>query len=93
MVRENNSLRYRIEELENIPICNLIYIVMLDITDHLLEIKYGNKYVLVAIDHYSKWCEVKPVKEHIVIVVAILLEKEIICRFGVPKYVFVDNCG
>ncbi len=66
---------------------------MLDITDHLLEIEYGNKYVSVAIDHYSKWCEVKPVKEHTVIVVAILLEKEIICRFGVPKYVLVDNCG
>jgi len=40
MVRENNNLCYRIEELENIPICNL----MLDITDCLLEIEYGNKY-------------------------------------------------
>jgi hypothetical protein len=22
------------------------------------------KYVLVPIDHYSKWCEAQPVKEH-----------------------------
>jgi len=53
----------------------------------------ATKYVSVAIDHYSKWCEVKPMKKHTVIVVAILLEKEIICRFGVPKYVLIDNCG
>ncbi len=66
---------------------------MLDIVDRLLQIEYGNKYVLVAIDHYSKWCEVKWVKEHTIIIVARFLEKKIICRFGVSKYVFVDNCG
>jgi hypothetical protein len=24
----------------------------------------GNKYVLVVVDHYSKWCEVCPIMEH-----------------------------
>lgn len=67
--------------------------VMLDITDPLLETKFGNKYVLVAIDHYSKWCEAKPMKKHTTIVVARFLEEEIVYRFGVLKYVLVDNCG
>jgi hypothetical protein len=47
----------------------------------------------MAIDHYSKWCQVKPMKKHITIVVAKFLEQEIICRFGVPKYVLINNGG
>ncbi len=50
MVKESNMC-YGIEELKNIPICDL------------LKIEVGSKYVLIAIDHYSKWCEVKLVKE------------------------------
>ncbi len=61
----------------------------LDTIGSLSETKSSNKYVLVIIDHYYKWCEVKPVKKHIVATVARFLEKEIICRFGVPKYVLL----
>ncbi len=53
--------------------------------------KNGNKYILVAIDHYSKWCEACFVKEHDVAIATIFLEEEIICQFGVPKYIFIDN--
>ncbi len=49
--------------------------------------------MLVAIDHYFKWCEVKFVKKHIVATVARFLEEKIIYRFGVPKYVLIDNGG
>ncbi len=48
---------------------------------------------MVAIDHYYKWCETKPVKKHIVAIVRRFLEEEIICKFGVPKYVLTDNGG
>jgi hypothetical protein len=51
MVKESNKMCYGIEELKSIPICDL------------LKIEVGNKYVLIAIDHYSKWCEGKLVKE------------------------------
>jgi hypothetical protein len=59
---------------------------VLDTFDPLPKTKFGNKYVLMAIDHYSKWCHTKPMKKHIAIVVAKFLEEEIICRFGVSKY-------
>jgi hypothetical protein len=45
----------------------------------------------MAIDHYSKWWEARLVKEHTIKTTTKILEEEIICRFGVPKYVFMDN--
>jgi hypothetical protein len=50
-------------------------------------------YALVAIDHYSKWCEARPIKDHDVTIAARILEEEIICRFGVPKFILIDNGG
>ncbi len=43
-----------IEELKNIPICDLFYKMILDIVRPLSKIDTGNKYVLIVIDHYSK---------------------------------------
>jgi hypothetical protein len=65
--------------------------VAFDITSPLLETKHGNKYVLVIIDHYLKWCKAKTIMDHDVKIVAKFLEDEITCRFGVPKYIFIDN--
>ncbi len=51
-------------EMKSTDVCELFYRVILDITGPLLETKSGNKYILVAIDHYSKWCEAKVVANH-----------------------------
>ncbi len=67
------------EDMKSIPMCDLFYQMVLDITRPLTETSSSNKYVLVAIDHYSKWCEARPVKEHDVVIVAKFLEDEIIC--------------
>jgi hypothetical protein len=40
--------------MKNIHVCDLFYRVAFDTAGPLLEIKNGNMYVLVAIDHYSK---------------------------------------
>jgi hypothetical protein len=42
----------------------MFYHVTFDIAGPLLETTTSNKYVLVATDHNSKWCEVQLVKEH-----------------------------
>jgi len=67
--------------------------VALDTTRPLLEAKNGNMCVLVAIDNYSKWCEARPIRDHDAAIAARFLEKEIICRFGVPKFILIDNGG
>jgi hypothetical protein len=84
-------MRSSIEGMRNIPICDLFYHVALDIARPLPKTTNGNKYVLVAIDYYFKWCEVGLVKEHDTYTVAKFLEDEVICKYGVPKYVLTNN--
>jgi hypothetical protein len=47
--------------------------------------------MLVAIHHYSKWCETKLIKQHNSTIVAKFLDEEIICRFKIPSCVLIDN--
>ncbi len=47
----------------------------------------------MAIDHYSKWCEARAVADHGAKTAARFLEDEIICRYGVPKFVLTNNGG
>jgi len=35
----------------------LLYHIILDMTNQLPKFVKGNKYVLVTIDHYFKWCK------------------------------------
>ncbi len=93
MVRNEGNIRSGDERLKSIPICDLFQRVALDTTGSLPEIKSGNKYILVAIDHYSKWCEAKAVADHSAKTASRFLEDDIICRYGVPKFVLIDNGG
>ncbi len=93
MVKSVGSIRSGDEQLKSIPICDLFHRVALDTAGPLPETKSGNKYILVAIDHYSKWCEAKAVADHGAKTAAKFLEDDIICRYGVPKFVFTDNGG
>jgi transposase-like protein len=79
--------------MKSIHVYDLFYKVALDIVGPLLKTKDGNRYALVAIDHYSKWCEARLVKDHDATTTTRFLEEEIICRFGVPKFIFTDNGG
>ncbi len=92
-MRSKGSIRSGDEQLKSIPICDLFHRVALDITRPLLETKTGNKYILVTIDHYSKWCEAKAVANHSAKTASRFLKDDIICRYGVPKFILIDNGG
>jgi transposase InsO family protein len=91
LAKQSGNMRSSIEEMKSIPICNLFYCVAMDTFGPLPETINGNKYVLVAIDHYSKWCEARPIKEPNACTVVKFLEDEIICEYGVPKYILTNN--
>jgi hypothetical protein len=87
------NIRSGDEQLKSIPICDLIYKVALDTAGPLPKIKSSNKYILVVIDHYSKWCEAKAVADHGAKTAARFLEDDLIYRYGVPKFILTDNGG
>jgi hypothetical protein len=74
------NIRSNVEDLNNIPICDLFCRVALDSRGPLPKTNKGNKYILVVIDHYSKWCEAKTILDQIIIIVIKFLEIYIICR-------------
>jgi hypothetical protein len=52
----------------------------------------GNlKYVVVAVEYFSMWIEVKPLATITSVTVQNFFWQNIICRFGVPKAITVDN--
>jgi hypothetical protein len=93
LVRSEGSIRFGDERLKSIPIRDLFHQIALNTAGPLPETKAGNKYILVAIDHYSKWCEAKAVADHEAKIAARFLEDDLICRYAVPKYVLTDNGG
>jgi hypothetical protein len=93
LVKSAGSVRSGDERLKSIPICDLFYRVALDTAGPLPETKPGNKYILVAIDHYSKWCEAKALVDHGAKTAARFLEDDLICRYGVLGFVLTDNGG
>jgi len=93
MVRRMGSIHSENEELKSIPICDLFYRVAMDTLGPLFETKSRNKYILVDVDHYSKWCEAKAIVDHGAKTAARFLEDDIICRYGVPKFVLTDKGG
>jgi transposase InsO family protein len=52
----------------------------------------GNfKYIVVAVEYFSKWIEAKPLAIITSATVQKFFWQSIVCRFGVPKAITVDN--
>ncbi len=88
-----SSVRSGDEQLKSILVCDLFYRIALDTAGPLLETRSSNKYVLVAIDHYFKWCKAKAVTDHGARTATRFLEDDLICKYGVPQFILTDNGG
>ncbi|XP_071909679.1 uncharacterized protein [Coffea arabica] len=51
----------------------------------------GHRFILVAIEYFTKWVEAESYKHVTKKVVTDFLRKNIICRFGVPETLITDN--
>jgi hypothetical protein len=57
-----------------------------------LPLAQGNlKYVVVAVEYFSKWIEAKLLATITSTMVQKFFWQNIVCRFGVPKAIMVDN--
>jgi transposase-like protein len=89
----SGNIRSGDANLKSILVCDLFHRVAFDTVGPLPETRTCNKYILVAIDHYSKWCEAKVVADHGAKTAARFLEDDVICRYRVPEFVLTDNGG
>jgi hypothetical protein len=91
MVKKMGSICSEDEKLKSILVCDLFYRIIMDTAGPLFETKSINKYIMVAINHYFKWCEAKVVDDHSAKIAAKFLEDDIICKYGVPKFALTNN--
>jgi transposase InsO family protein len=49
------------------------------------------KYIVVAVEYFSKWIEAKPLPTITLVTIHKFFWQNIVCRFGVPKAITVDN--
>ncbi|SRR6266542_5292107 len=63
----------------------------IDIVRLLLIIKEENRYIVVAMDYFSRWLEIRSLKVANADTVIIFLYKKIICRFGILRILQSDK--
>ena len=63
----------------------------MDILGPLLMAPGRTKYLLVAIDYFTKWIEAKPLQEISTAEVEKFTWKHLICKYGLPYAIVTDN--
>jgi len=83
-MRQNNQKR-------TIPLTDIFERWEVDIVGLLPITRERNRYIVVAMDYFSRWPEAKPLKTANADTVATFLYEEIICRFGAPRILQSDR--
>jgi transposase InsO family protein len=76
--------------LQTIPVTWPFAVWGLDIVGPLRKTPGGYTHLLVAIDRFSKWVEVRPIT-HLRVEQVVTFFTDIIYRFGVPNSIITDN--
>ena len=63
----------------------------MDLVGPLPPLQGGNKFAVVAIEYFTRWIEAKPLATITLETVKKFFWQNIICRFGVPRTLTVDN--
>ena len=51
----------------------------------------GHRFILVAIDYFTKWVEAASFASVTTSVVARFIKQNLICRYGIPERIITDN--
>jgi hypothetical protein len=63
----------------------------IDIIEKLPAAQGNLQYAVVAVEYFTKWIKAKPVTNMSSFTMKKFLCQNIICRFGVPRHIMVDN--
>ena len=66
-------------------------LVGIDVAEPLKETKFGNKYIILAIDSFSKYLIVKPTKNFTGETTTKFVKEELVSKYGVPKALLSDQ--
>jgi hypothetical protein len=88
--RVKTSFEVRDPELKPLSVMGLFYRWGCDLCKMPVESDRGNRYVMVMIEHFSKWIELVPLpaREHEYTAAALL---DVLTRFGAPAEVVTDQ--
>jgi hypothetical protein len=68
-----------------------VYHTLVDIVGPLTTTQGNYKYIVVAVEYFTKWIEVKPLVNRVATGFKRFFWQNIICHFGVPRKIIVDN--
>src|SRR6266542_3434851 len=83
-MRQNN-------QKQTIPLTDIFERWGVDIVRPLPITREGNRYIVIAMDYFLRWPEVRPLKTANADTVAMFLYEEIICRFGALRTLQSDR--
>jgi len=63
----------------------------MDIVGHFPPATGQRKFLLVAVDYFTKWIEAEPLASITTQQVQSFVWKDIVCRFGIPHTIITDN--
>ena len=65
--------------------------VSVDITGPHPKSARGNLYILTLVDHFSKWAEAMPIRNHTALTVARQLMISVFTKYGAPQQILTDR--
>jgi hypothetical protein len=80
-----------IKDHQPISVHGLFHRIGIDIKGPLLITSNGNRYIIIAMDYFTKWPEAIAIPNIKAEIVAKFIYKQIICRYGVPQEILSDR--
>eukprot|EP00873_Tetraselmis_striata_P041597 jgi/Tetstr1/461861/TSEL_006940.t1 len=89
--RVKASFNQKHDRLKPMPLFGLFYRFSVDSAGPLPTSSEGHKYVIVIVEHFSKWIELVPVRDLEATTTAKAFHERVLARYGAPVEVVTDN--
>ena len=77
--------------LHPLPIMGMFYRLSVDLAGPFPQSEFGNYYIMVMIEHFSKWVEVVAIPTKESSKTAWVFRQYVLCRYGAPPEVLTEE--